>query len=519
MLLASKTISHPQAAAGNLTSNVKKISLKTISAALLLMAAAATAQSLPSAPSVTLQQDSLRPAGSGYVYKPVATQPGPGSLSMDLASGDTLPLTLDDAISIALDRNIRMKYDRANQRAVSGYDSTVLAVLTPNLRFNASSNAQEINLAAMGFKPALFANFARSGLLPPGYKFSTIVKVQTTQAQVSLSQILFNASDLELYLGTRNEHKVVDLTTLNDRGEVVQTVAQNYLKILSDRATLANAQAQVKSAQTTFSQATDRQQAGVGTHLDALRAQVQLQQRQQDVVAADATLQKDTIQLARILGLPAGQPLELTDAIPFAAFDAMDLDAARATAYEHRKDLLILEQQIQLGLREVKAVRYQRLPTLAFNGFYGIIGLDSGPYHGVFNAEGTLRFPIFREAAQRGEADVVGAQLTSYRQQEASLRSTIDAQIRSAMLDVDAARELAKVAQSNVDLSQQELGDARERFKAGVDDNLPVVDAEATVASAESQLVNTLYQYNVAKLQLARATGVVETRYRTYIGK
>ncbi len=506
---------------------MKTLRLKTLSAALLLTAAtAATAQSLPTAPSATLVEQKTdstsplaRPAGSGLVFKPAATQPGPGNVPMDLASTGTLPLSLDDAISIALDRNIRMKYDRANQRAVNGYDSTVFSVLTPNIRFNASSNAQEINLAAMGFKPALFASFAKSGLLPPGYTIATIVKLQTTQAQLSLSQILFNATDIELYLGTRNEHKVVDLTTLNDRGDVVQTVAQTYLQILSDRANLANAEAQVRSAQTTFSQATDRQQAGVGTHLDALRGQVQLQQRQQDAVAAAATLQKDTIQLARILGIPAGQPLELTDAIPFAAFDDMDLDAARATAYEHRKDLLILEQQIQLGAREVKAVKYQRLPTLAFNGFYGIIGLDSGPYHGVFNAEGTLKFPIFREAAQRGESDVVGAQLTAYRQQEASLRSTIEAQIRSAMLDVNATHELAKVAQSNVDLAKQELSDARDRFKAGVDDNLPVVDAEATVASAESQLVNTLYQYNVAKLQLARATGVVETRYRTYLGK
>jgi outer membrane protein TolC len=87
------------------------------------------------------------------------------------------------------------------------------------------------------------------------------------------------------------------------------------------------------------------------------------------------------------------------------------------------------------------------------------------------------------------------------------------------MLDVNATNELVKVAQSNVGLAEQELADERDRFTAGVDDNLPVVDAEATLASAQSQLVNSLYQYNVAKLQLARNSGVVETRYRTYLGK
>ena len=197
----------------------------------------------------------------------------------------------------------------------------------------------------------------------------------------------------------------------------------------------------------------------------------------------------------------------------------MDLDAAKITAYKHRKDYLSLLQQIALTQRELKAVKYQRLPTLAFNGNYGIIGLTTGPYHGDFAAEGSLNVPIFREAAQRGEQDVVGAQLTALHQREADLRVTIDEQIRASMLDVNAAKELVKVAQSNVELAQQELSDERDRFTSGVDDNLPLVDAEASVASAQAQLVNTLYQYNVAKLQLARNTGVVETRYRAYLGK
>jgi outer membrane protein TolC len=197
----------------------------------------------------------------------------------------------------------------------------------------------------------------------------------------------------------------------------------------------------------------------------------------------------------------------------------MDLEAAKIAAYKHRKDLLSLKQQIALTVREQKAVKYQRLPTLAFNGYYGVVGLTTGPYHGNFSAAGTLNVPIFREAAQRGEQDVVDAQLTALHQREADLRVTIDSQIRSSMLDVNAANELVKVAQSNVELAQQELADERDRFTSGVDDNLPVVDAEASVADAQAELVQSLYQYNVAKLQLARNTGVVDTRYRSYLGQ
>jgi outer membrane protein TolC len=479
-------------------------------------------EALPTDPSaiIAAQNEALsRPTGSGFVFKAPSSFIGPGGLAVDRASDAALPLSLDDAMSIGLARNVRLKYDRANMRAVKGDTLGVLSALIPNLSVNAQSSAQEINLAALGFKPSLIAEFP-PGLLPPGYTFAEIVKVQTTQASVNASQVLFNLPDYELYRGTTNEARVVDLQRLTDDGDLVLTIGTSYLQVLADQANVKNTEAQQRSAETLFDQATQKHEAGVGTNLDALRGQVEYQQREQDVVAAQSQLEKDTIQLTRILGLSAGQKLELTDAAPFAELAAMDLDAAKITAYKHRKDYLSLLEQIALTQRELKAVKYQRLPTLAFNGFYGVIGLTtSDSYHGDFTAEGSLSVPIFREAAQRGEQDVVDAQLTALHQREADLRVTIDEQIRASMLDVNAAKELVKVAQSNVELAEQELSDERDRFAAGVDDNLPLVDAQGSVASAQAQLVNSLYQYNVAKLQLARNTGVVETRYRSYLGK
>jgi outer membrane protein TolC len=477
---------------------------------------------LPNDPSalVAAQNESLsKPTGSGFVFKAQGTFAGPGGLAIDRASDSALPLSLDDAISIGLARNVRLKYDRANMRAVKGDTLGVLNALIPNLTLNAQSSAQELNLAAMGFKPSLISSFASTGLLPAGYSFAEIVKVQTTQASLNASQVLFNLPDYELYRGTTNETHVVDLQKLSDDGDLVLTVGMSYLQVLADEANLTNAEAQLRSAKTLFDQATQKDQAGVGTHLDALRGQVEYQQRQQDVVAAQSQVEKDTIQLTRILGLPAGEKVELTDTVPFAEFAEMDLDAAKITAYKHRKDYLSVLEQIALTQRELKAVKYQRLPTVAFNGYYGVIGVTTGSYHGDFSAAGTLNVPIFREAAQRGEQDVIDSQLVSLRQREADLRVGIDEQIRAAMLDVNAAKELVKVSQSNVELAQQELADERDRFAAGVDDNLPVVDAEAAVASAQAQLVKSLYQYNVAKLQLARNTGVVESRYRSYLGQ
>jgi outer membrane protein TolC len=220
-----------------------------------------------------------------------------------------------------------------------------------------------------------------------------------------------------------------------------------------------------------------------------------------------------------LIGLPAEQELKLTDTAPFAEFAVMPLEDAKALAFERRKDLLSLQAQLEVADRTRKAVRSERLPALAFDGYYGVLGETQGLYHGVFSAAGKLTFPIFQEGQLRGELEVAESQKRALQQQIDSLKVTIEQQIRSSMLDVQSSAELVKVAQSNVGLATEQLQQASDRFAAGVDDNLPVVQAAATLADAQSQLVNTLYQYNQSKLQLARNTGVVETQYKVYLGR
>jgi outer membrane protein TolC len=148
-----------------------------------------------------------------------------------------------------------------------------------------------------------------------------------------------------------------------------------------------------------------------------------------------------------------------------------------------------------------------------------VLGETRGLYHGVFTAQGVLKIPIFEEGRFRGETEVAAAQEIGVQHQIESLRVTIDAQIRASRLDVQSSAELVKVARSNVDLAAQALQDTRDRFTAGVDDNLPVVEAQATLAAAQSRLIATEFQFNRAKLDLARNTGVVETEYKQYLGR
>ena len=292
-----------------------------------------------------------------------------------------------------------------------------------------------------------------------------------------------------------------------------------YLRVLADQAQLRNAEALVRQDQVVFDHARAEKEAGVGINLDVLRAQVQLQVEQQEVIRDQAAIAKDKIALNREMGQPAGQELELTDTVPFAEFEEMSLDEAKALAAQHRRDLLGEQAQLSAALEVAKAVKYEYVPSLGLGGFYGVLGETTGLYHGVFTAEGKLQFPIFQEATFRGQRETATAQIIGLRHQIASTYGQIEADIRSSMLDVESSRELVRVAGSNQALATQALSDATDRFNAGLDDSLPLVRAQSALVAAETQLIQAEFQYNNAKLQLARNTGVVESDYKHYLGR
>jgi len=470
---------------------------------------------LPMAPSAMIGILPARPAERGFARQSaISGVRFAGGVRVETASPGALPLSLDEAIGRALKGNLEVLLANQTERAVRGQVSTVFYYLLPNMKATGYTQAQEIDLAALGFKASSLAAFG----FAPG-TIHTVVKVNTTDAQLSADQVLFNLPDFYLFAAAKKAENVVAMNTLNARGDVVQAAGTQYLAALADEAQIANAQALLTADEEVLRQATLSHEAGVGINLDVLRARVQLQSEQQVLVRAQNTFAKDKIALNRLIGLPSEQELTLTDTVPFAELAELPLDQTKALAYERRKDLLALEAQLEVVERSRKAVKYERMPTLAFNGYYGVLGETQGNYHGVFTAQGVLKIPIFEEGRFRGETESAAANEIGLRRQIESLRVTIDAQIRASRLDVESTAELVKVARSNVDLATQALSDTRDRFTSGVDDNLPVVQAQATLENAQTRLVATEFQLNQAKLALARNTGVVETQYKQYLGR
>lgn len=447
-----------------------------------------------------------------------AVNPYAGSVQAVPATPGVRLLSLDDAIRLGIQNNLALTLAKDEQKTADADKLQLANVLMPNISLHGETGVHEIDLAALGFHPSILPAFRN--FLPPGTTASSIhliSKVDTTIGQVNFSQDLFNWSGYDVWRAAQAAEKAAYYNAQSSRGLVVLNVGTSYLQALAARSQVDYAQALLKTDSTLLDQAHQEHLAGTAANLDELRARVQYQQQQQAVIAAQDNFEKAKIALNRQIGLAPEQQIRLTDSEPYAELEPMTIEAARAEAYDNRQDFQMLKQELRVAELERRATAHQRFPTLTFGGNWGVTGISGGVYHETFTAVGTLSVPIFEEGKIRGDNDVAQAQLDEIRSRMQDLTVRIDQQLRDSMLDLETAEETVKVARSNVDLASTALNQTQQRFQAGVTDNLPVAEAQSTLAAAQTQYVNSVYQLNQARLGFARNLGIVDTQYRNYL--
>jgi outer membrane protein TolC len=448
-----------------------------------------------------------------------ASNPYFGSVTAHPATDDILKLSLDDAVHRGLETNLGLKQEEYSEKAIDGQKQQALQEFLPTITLIGDTGFYQHNLAALGFGSGFINKIGDlfPGGLPPG--FSLITQDTLTEGKLQMKQTLFSGPVIAGWRAAGAATRAAHFAKMSARGEVVQQVASAYLHAIAAASEVDNTLALVQEAQVLLDQAHAAHAAGTASNLDELRARVQLQAQQQSLINAQNNLDKELILLKREIGLDPGQKINLTDRTPYSELATQTPDEVRAVAYRNRQDYQNLQNQVVEYKAIYNAYRSQRLPTLSFSGNYGVSAVGGVGTHGTFVAEGTLSVPIFREASLRGNEQASRAELDSVNSQLDSLRGQIDQQVRSALLDVDATAKLVEVSRSNVELATRALSDETDRVNAGVDDNLPLVTAQATLANAQTALVESLYQYNVSKLALARAAGILEQQYRVYLGR
>jgi outer membrane protein TolC len=397
-------------------------------------------------------------------------------------------------------RTISRRCAREQQREAEGIRQQSLAGLLPNISGQAYQANLTQNLAALGFRPGTFG--LRSTFIGPFNNFD---------ARLRLAQNIFDLSAIRRFQAGRAGVELAGLREELAREQVATVTALAYLEALRAERGVAAAEANVELARALLQLAEDQHKAGVATGVDVTRAETRLAEEQLRLAQAQTAAEQARLNLKRIIGVPLEASFVLTDQLRFVREPLPSLDEALAQAAQNRREILLAEGQVRLSALERQAASAEQLPSVAFVGDYGTSGIT--PTDTALPTRRVaiqLNVPIFNGGLTRGR---VAAAASRQRQAELeldSIRRQVEEDVRLAFANLRTAEAQVRAADESVRLAERELEMARDRFQAGVGDNLEVVNAQTALANAREAQITALAVYNAARLNLASALGRAE---------
>ena len=427
-----------------------------------------------------------------------AAQPFSGKLSFKEAIGRGLRFNLGQ---VGLEQGVRQ---------ARGLSRVARSALLPNLNSSLSETVEQTNLRALG---------VRFNSPIPAFNIPAIVgPFNYFDLRARLTQTVADVTELDNYRSAKESVRANEQSARDARDLVVLGVGGAYLQVVAAQARVRTERAQVETAQALFDQARQQRAAGVLALTDLNRAEVQLLTERQRLVSLENDLAKQKINLARLTGLPATDAFEVSDDVPYTPAPGVNEQTALQDAYAHRADLRAAEAEVRAARLTHAAARAERLPSLSLSADYGAIGTNPSQAHGTFSVVGTLSMPIWQGGRTEGDIEQADAALAQRNAELEDARSRVEADVHTAFLDLRAASTQVEVAARNIVVSKQNLDLTRQRFTAGVSDNVEVVQAQESVASAELDYIDSVFAHNVAKLSLARAVGAAEGNLGKYLG-
>jgi outer membrane protein TolC len=458
-----------------------------------LVSAPAFSQSGPSGGDINQNLPDFQPHSSYF-----------GGVATGQVVSGVVPLSLTDAVDRGLKNNLGALLSSDAIVEARGGRWQRLSALLPTATTETSFSIHQLDLKA------------QIGLRLPGVP-PVVGPFAVFDTRAHVSQSVFDWKSIEQERSSSEQLTAATYSYRNARELVVLAVTSSYLLATADQARVKSAIAQRDTAKALYQQTADQRKAGVAAAVDVLRSNVELQAREQDLIVARNGLAKQKIVLARAIGLPTGQQFELTTEVPYRALETMSLADALKCAYSSRPDYRSAMAEVRSAELERKAVAAERYPSLAVGADYGDGGVNPASSHGTVDAEAVLKIPIFQGGRVHGDALQADAGLRQARQRLEDLRAQISQEVQDALLDLQATGDEVAVEKNAVTLASRTLQQARDRFASGVTDNIEVVQAQESVVSTEESYIASLYRYNVAKISLARAVGMAESTFASYL--
>jgi outer membrane protein TolC len=430
-----------------------------------------------------------------------------GSVPAKGGTSDIRPLTLTDAIDMAIRYNVGAVESAENVHSARGQRLQSLSALLPQVSLSASRTRSQVDAASIGLTTI------------PGVPIPPVIgPFSYSTAVATASQNILNIESIQRFQAARTEEQAAQLSYEDLLDIVTLTVGQAYLQIIDAASRIDAIDAQVRNAQALYAQAVDASNAGTNSKIEVTRTSVQLHAEQFNLTVARNNEAIAKLHLARAIGLPLGQSFQLATSLPYADLDPQNVDDALRAAFESRADFRAAQQTVESAQHQLDAVRAQRYPTLAVNGDVGWQGATFGTSRNIFSVQAAVTVPLFTGRRIEGEETQAQSTLRRRQAERENLRGQIDYDVRTALLNLQAAKEQVAVARENVDLANENLARSQERFSAGVTDSVEVVQAQQSLSNANDQYFTGTFSHNLAKLQLARAIGVAHASYGHYLG-
>jgi len=344
------------------------------------------------------------------------------------APAQVLRLTLDQAVGLAIKQNPTAQI-AVLTAAQSEQDKNIArADLLPQLRASIADEAQKVNLRAEFGGQAPFPNFPKS--LGPYQVFS---------AGPSVSAPVFDLTLWQRYQASRGALNASRANSLSTREQVILLVVSQYIGALRAMADVQASQSRVDLAQALYDQAADLQKEGVGTGIDTLRANVELQNEKQRLLEAVNDRETLLFGLSRLLNLDPRQQVELADSLGFFDTPQPEFEPSIETALAERQEWKALAAQIRSAEDQKRAAQYSRLPTVQFDGNFAYVGTSGNTTLPTYTYEGSVNLPLFTGGRIHAEVVRADLEIRKLEEQQADLRNQIALDVKTALLNLQQA--------------------------------------------------------------------------------
>ena len=412
-------------------------------------------------------------------------------------------LTLEQAVNLAVKQNTTARIAILTAAQSEQDKRIALSQLLPQANLSLQEQRQRINLEAQF-----------GGNIPKAFPFPRAVgPFNVFSTGVGFNGPLFDLTLYHRLLAARATESASKADSLSTREQVILLVVSQYIGTLRAVADVQASQSRVDLAQALYDQAADLQKEGVGTGIDTLRANVELQNEKQRLIEAQADQERSLYALSRLLNLDPRQQVELGDSLSFFDTPQPEMEASIDQALAGRQEWKSLESQVKSAELEKKASWESRLPSVHYNGDWLELGTTPSAVIPTYTYTGTLSVPLFTGGRIRAETVKADLQIQKFHQQQADLRNSIGLDVKTALINLNSARNEVQVSNLGVQLAKEEVDQARDRFKAGVANNIEVIQAQDSLARANDNEILALYRFNQARADYARSVGQMEKTY------